>query len=458
MDLTWAIEDVARTSDEAIVRSRYGERNRVWLTFLLVFFGLVSFIQVMSNQRTNEMLDVFAGVGNFALCAFGVFFLRYARPQSVPSDSFTWRAGARLREYTSAAALSFVAIQFPLSLWITGTRHDDWFGWAIMFPFFMLGFRMMPVELVLLHGYLLAGSFVMSFIAPIANRSNLIPFYISLAVINVLACATEWFFSRRMRRQLVSEWTVRRSSAREQIRMRDELRYARELQISMLPECAPHMAWADICSISIPATEVGGDYYDYFVEEERIALVCGDVAGHGMASGLVLSALRSGFTLLRDSLHDPAAVLLRLHDLVAQTTRRRMLVTVSVVLIDHAGQRATIASAGHPPVILRRASGSVETIDLYAPPLGVRLPVNIPQRTIAIAPGDTFILHSDGIYETRSASGEDYGMDRLVDVVRNHDEPGAESLRNAILRDVDTFRGTPEATDDITIVVCVVSC
>jgi sigma-B regulation protein RsbU (phosphoserine phosphatase) len=245
---------------------------------------------------------------------------------------------------------------------------------------------------------------------------------------------------------------MRRTSAREQIRMRDELRYARELQMSMLPEYAPRVEWADICSISVPATEVGGDYYDYFVEDDRIALVCGDVAGHGMASGLVLSALRSGFTLLRESLHDPATVLRRLHDLVAQTSRRRMLVTVSVVLVGR--NQATIASAGHPPVILRRADGSVRIIDLYAPPLGVRLPVNIPQRTIALASGDVIVLHSDGIYETRSTKGEDYGLDRLVEVVRTRGGGTAEELRDAILAEAARFRGTPEAADDMTIVVC----
>jgi len=145
--------------------------------------------------------------------------------------------------------------------------------------------------------------------------------------------------------------------------------------------CAPSkLECVDICGISIPATEVGGNCYDYFVDRDRITLVCGDVAGHGMASGLVLSAIRSGFTLLRDSLDNSAAVLKRLHDLVAETSRRRMLVTVSVVLLDRHSNRATIASVGHPPVLLRRADSFIETIEFYAPPLGVRLPVEIPQR------------------------------------------------------------------------------
>lgn len=453
MDLTWALDDVARTSDDAAVRARFSNRNRVWLTVLLAFFALVAVANVASLPRHRSVLEVLLAVFNLAFVAFSLFFMRYAAGRGTESPrTITWRIGAWLRAHMSAAALTFVAIEYTLQL-VFARKSDDWFGWCMVLPLLVLGFRMLMAELVLLHGFLLSGAILSMALADAPKGREGVPFLIGCIVINTLACGAEIFFSQRMRKQVVGEWSARRASAREQIRMRDELRYARELQISMLPECAPRLDWLDICAISIPATEVGGDYYDYFIEDDRIALVCGDVAGHGMASGLVLAALRSGFTLLRDSLHDPAAVLHRLHDLVAQTSRRRMLVTVSVVLIDRIHRRATIASAGHPPVILRRADGTVETIDLYAPPLGVRLPVRIPQRTIDIATGDTFVLHSDGIYETRSLAGEDYGFDRLTEVVRATGAGTAEELRNAIIANVSAFRGRVDAADDVTVVV-----
>jgi sigma-B regulation protein RsbU (phosphoserine phosphatase) len=299
---------------------------------------------------------------------------------------------------------------------------------------------------------LVGGAVMMPTLIGMNLKHNSEGLFIGIAVNNAMPFVIELVGAYRMRKLLRREWEERRASAREQIRMRDELRYARELQLSMLPDCAPPLDWAELCGISVPATEVGGDYYDYFVDGDRVALVCGDVAGHGMASGLVLSALRSGFTLLRDSLGDPGSVLRRLHDLVAQTSRRRMLVTVTVVLLDRAKKRATIASAGHPPVIVRRADGSVEMINLYAPPLGVRLPVTIPQTTLDIASGDVFVLHSDGVYETRNPAGESYGLERLAAVVRDHDGT-AESLRDAIVADVEMFRGTEMQDDDVTVVV-----
>ena len=439
MESTWsAIEDLARTSDDAAVRQRFDRRNLVWLSAILVFFTFVAFLEVVAEAGSNAIWQVIVGTANFAFCAFGLFALYSSRLRAWP------------RRYLTATALTYVAVQYALVLAYT-SRGNNWIVWAVCIPFLILGFRMAFAELALLHTLLAVGGLVMLFVGDSANGPQLL---IAILTINALTLGIGMFFSRRMRKEVAGDLAERRVHAREQLRMREELQYARELQLSMLPDCAPSLPWADICSISVPATEVGGDYYDYFVEDGRIALVCGDAAGHGMAAGLVLAGLRAGFTLMRESLHDPGDVLRRLHDLVTQTSRRRMLVTVSVVLIDSTTRQATIASAGHPPVILRRADGSVETIDLFAPPLGVRLPVNIPQRTLDLAPGDLFLLHSDGIYETRSLTGDDYGLDRLADVVRTHGGGAAEELRNAILSDVATFRGTREAADDMTLVVC----
>ncbi len=235
--------------------------------------------------------------------------------------------------------------------------------------------------------------------------------------------------------------------------MRDELHYAREVQLSMLPEAPPHLDWIDLAGLSLPATEVGGDYYDYLELDEGLAIVTGDVAGHGLASGIVLAALRGGFTLLRDRLSDPAAVLQRLHELVLQTSRRRMLVTCAAILFDRKRGRATIASAGHPPILLRRAAGgSVQRIELFAPPLGVRLPLRVESTQIDFSPGDVFVLHSDGVYEARNASGESYGLDRLECVVRDTDGAAYE-ISDAIARDLERFRGGVAQDDDVTIVV-----
>ncbi len=450
--MDFSIEDVARSTDDALVRRRFDQRNLVWWLVLLLFFALVSVIAVFENRQRQDPPRVLFANGSTVLVIVTLFLLRDVHRAANAAGKGIWRAALWIRQHVTAAILTYLALQYVLLLGFSSEK-DGWVAWVMAFPFLMLAFRMLVSELVLLHVFLFAAAMATAFLGEHPGK-QVMPVLAGGASINAMTLAVELFASRRLRKEVVTDWSGRRLQAREQIRMRDELRYARDLQLSMLPEHAPRLDWADVAGVCIPATEVGGDYYDYFVDDDRLALVCGDVAGHGMASGLVLSAIRTGFTLLRDSLIDPAAVLRRLHDLVGETSRRRMLVTVSVVLLDHSRQEATIASAGHPPVVFRRADGSIETIDLFAPPLGVRLPVDIPQRRIGYAPGDVFVLHSDGIYETRNATGDEYGLDRLSTVIHDHAETSAESIRDAIIEDVVRFRDGMEQDDDMTIVVC----
>lgn len=443
MAVSHSIDDVVRTSDEAAVRMHFDERTLAALRILSLAFLVVSVPFLIFGMAERELLRIALAAGSFLLAGIVVTGLRgKAFPQ----------IGDLVRGRARAAAIVFALAQSALLL-VFNAPTEGVVALSALIPLGLISYRLLPGEHVLLHAAL-AGISILTITTLVPAKGSTAGMVMPPLIINAMAMTISLAVSRRVRRVITAQWAERRASAREQIRMRDELRLAREVQLSMLPDCAPRLDWADVCSISIPATEVGGDYYDYFVEDDRIALVCGDVAGHGMSAGLVLAALRSGFTLMRESLHDPAAVLRRLHDLVAQTSRRRMLVTVAVVLVDYRTGRAIVASAGHPPVILRRPDGSVETIDLFAPPLGVRLPVAIPQRTLAVGPGSVFVLHSDGIYETEGAGGTTYGLDRLSHLVATRGDGTAEELRNAIVDDVAAFRGAADPADDVTVVVC----
>jgi len=445
-----SIEEIVRTSDELAVRRRFDARNLVYLKILLIFFGIVTVFNFFESTRHNDLLGTGFMVANSILIAILFLVLRDVSRERRRIVSRGFATPTRfIQRHVSATVLAFVALQYPLFLYLS-RKGGGWQGWVMTLCWVFVGMRMAVAELVLLHAYLFAAAPIMLSISP---RKDIIPILIASACMNASALTLELWGSRRLRRQVIADWGDRRASAREQMRMRDELQYARELQLALLPESAPQLDWVDVAGVSMPATEVGGDYFDYFVEGNRLAMVCGDVAGHGLASGLVLVSLRSGFTLLRDSLGSPAAVLMRLHDLIAHTSRRRILATVAVVLLDRDQKRATIASAGHPPIIVRR-NGSIRTIELFAPPLGVRLPVNIPQVTLDVSPGDLFVLHSDGVYEARNANDEIYGLERLAQLVLAHPaDASAESLRDAIAHDVESFRAGAAQDDDVTIVV-----
>jgi hypothetical protein len=97
MDLTWSIDDVVRTSDEAAVRGRFARRNRAWLTFLLYFFAVAACVDAVSDSRSKTATDVIIAVANMAAIAFCLFVMRYAAREELAPHSFLGRAGAFVR-------------------------------------------------------------------------------------------------------------------------------------------------------------------------------------------------------------------------------------------------------------------------------------------------------------------------------------------------------------------------
>lgn len=441
----FSLDEIVRTSDQQAVRVRFDARNlsRVrllaWMALAAAFPGIVVSLATRSWWRLAIVV---------CSAVVSLINLRTTPPRAAG------RLSASVHQHVSAYVIGWCVLQMACAVLIA-SHTEALIACAMMFPLLMLGLRMLPAELLSLHGMLAILVIASVSIAPPVKKGGefVAPVIAMALTMNAITFGIEALASRRWKREIVRDWNERRASAQEQVRMRDELHYAREVQLSMLPEGPPHLDWLDLAGLSLPATEVGGDYYDYLEVDEGLAIVTGDVAGHGLASGIVLAALRGGFTLLRDRLGDPAAVLQRLHELVLQTSRRRMLVTCAVILFDRKRSRATIASAGHPPLLLRRAAGgSVHRIELFAPPLGVRLPFRVESTEIAYSAGDVFVLHSDGVYEARNTAGESYGLERLECVVRDSDG-AAYQIADAIARDLERFRGGLPQDDDVTVVV-----
>ena len=455
-----ALEQIAQTTEPQMVRARFDEQNLGWAYVVFWLFAVTSFILVPLSFRSKQLPAVHIGLAVadalltfYMLAAMSHLRRALRRPGWQPS-AYTRLVGRNLTGWLMAAYI----FKFATLIYFALLDNGGWIAWGLIFPASTMALRLLLRQRIALNVTMLAIVIAAVLLAPTPRKGKYPPaVYVSLVSVNVFCFAVGVLTSRSSKRAAIEEGQQRRDEAREQLRIRDELRFAREVQVSMLPEAPPKLEWADVAGVSLPATEVGGDYYDYFVVDGRLAIVCGDVAGHGLASGITLSALRSGFTLLRDQLLDPAYVLGRLQEVVTQSSRRRMMVTISVLLLDHETHLATIASAGHPPLLhVRGATRETQLIELFAPPLGARLGAIVPQRVVPFASGDTFVLHSDGIYETVNASGDEYGLDRLARIVAAS-EGTAEEVRDAVLRDVESFRGNEPQEDDVTLVVVRIS-
>jgi len=279
--------------------------------------------------------------------------------------------------------------------------------------------------------------------------------------IGVLAGAVPFLITAR---HLMSEKTftykyedvpphVRRIAERE--RQRVELETARGIQSSILPQLPAQLAGVELACTYLPATEVGGDFYDVLaLEDGRLAVAVGDVAGHGVSSGLVMSMAKSALAVQVTFDPEVPAVFNTLNRMVFQSARKRLLATLCYALIDPVKREMRFASAGHLFPYRVTREGKVEMLESVAYPLGVRESLEIEAHTQKLASGDLIFLCSDGVIEARAEGSEEhFGFERLEKTLGSLAGHGASVVRDKVLRTLEDFTKGAEREDDLTVLV-----
>jgi sigma-B regulation protein RsbU (phosphoserine phosphatase) len=247
---------------------------------------------------------------------------------------------------------------------------------------------------------------------------------------------------------------VRRIAERE--RHRVELETAREIQASILPELPPQLAGIELAHAYQPATEVGGDFYEVLaLDDGRLAVAVGDVAGHGVSSGLVMSMVKSALAVQVTFDPDVSAVFRTLNRMVFQSARRRLLTTLSYAIVDPASRELVYASAGHIFPYRVTALGVVHELEAGEYPLGVRPELAPRVHRERLAPGDYLVLLSDGLVErTPEGSDEPFGFDRLRESLGRHAADGSpQRIVHGLLGDLEEHTGSHPRDDDMTVLV-----
>jgi sigma-B regulation protein RsbU (phosphoserine phosphatase) len=242
-------------------------------------------------------------------------------------------------------------------------------------------------------------------------------------------------------------------SLMEKQRLVKDMEFARTVQESFLPQKAPEAANYAFCTHYTPAMEVGGDFYDFIrLDEERIGIVIGDVAGKGVPAALFMAKLGSDLRMLVFSEPHPEAALEKLNDLLAERSRRGMFATLLYLELDLRTGSLSLSNAGHLPLLIKKADGSVKKIlTSGSSPLGILPGMKFGRETVALGQGDTAILYTDGIIEAKNIREELYGYERFeARVQKSSAEPDA--LKAAIINDVNLFTGLHEQNDDMTLV------
>lgn len=246
---------------------------------------------------------------------------------------------------------------------------------------------------------------------------------------------------------------VRRIAERERLRV--ELETARGIQSAILPDLPPAVNGIELAHTYLPATEVGGDFYDVLaLEDGRVAVAIGDVAGHGVSSGLVMSMAKSALAVQVTFDPEVLPVFATLNRMVFQSARRRLLSTLCYALVDPRSGHMAFASAGHVFPYRVSPGGEVEALESIAYPLGVRKALEIQLRSHQLGPGDAVFLFSDGLVEaSREGDEEPFGFERLERSLAQHAGKSASRLRDAVIADVRAFTRYAPQTDDLTVLV-----
>ena len=241
----------------------------------------------------------------------------------------------------------------------------------------------------------------------------------------------------------------------ESERRKGELEIARQMQLDLLPKEPPQIDGLDIADRSIPATEVGGDYFDYLsAKNGRLGLVFGDVAGHGMTAGLLMAMAKSAIHAQVKIDATPRLLLPRLGELLLEMSAPNQYMTMVFVQLDVEEGKLWFVNAGHHyPLHLSAASGEISKLESTGPPLGL-LPTSPGEpRERELRVGDVLVFYSDGLVEAMNHEGDEFGIDRLAQVVSRRSQQPAASIVDEAYAAVTRFCGTGEWHDDATVVV-----
>ncbi len=239
-------------------------------------------------------------------------------------------------------------------------------------------------------------------------------------------------------------------------RVARELEIAAEIQESLLPKTVPEMDDLSIAVSTMPAYEVGGDFYDFIrTGENQITIAVGDVAGKGIPAAMFTSMVRTMLKVETFHSQEPHIIIKRVNEILYQDlSQAELFVTAFMATFDTKNNVLMYANAGHTPGIIYHAqSKTSRLLKATSLPIGVLGDDYKTTQYVHLAPGDTLVLYSDGITEAKNPQGERFGLQRVQHLIHQHADKSPSILKQIILTHLADFQQEALATDDVTLVV-----
>lgn len=238
------------------------------------------------------------------------------------------------------------------------------------------------------------------------------------------------------------------------VKMQEEIRLAARIQTELLPKTAPTVAGYDIVGRTIPAQEVGGDYFDFIpIDDNRLAFCLGDVTGKGLPASLLMANLQAtlrGQTLTTGS---PKTCLERSNQLLYQSTSPEKFATLFYAILDLQNHQIHYSNAGHDNPDRYSGTVAAKRLKIGGIPLGMLPEFTYEQESVSLEDDSILVAYSDGVTEAMNAQEDMFGEERIAAVIDQHKHAPATEIIDHLVSAVKTFAAGHPQSDDITVVV-----
>jgi sigma-B regulation protein RsbU (phosphoserine phosphatase) len=237
-------------------------------------------------------------------------------------------------------------------------------------------------------------------------------------------------------------------------RLEEELSIARRIQQSFLPRERPQLAGLDICGTNIPSEEVGGDYYDFIpIIDNQLGIVIGDVSGKGIPAALIMASFRASLIAEIRNNYAIRSIMFKVNNLLFESTEPENYVTAYYGVLDIKNRIFTFCNGGHNAPMLRHIDGNIEYLTQGGVALGALENSKYEERPVKLNAGEIIVLYTDGVTEAKNEKEEEFGTQRLKQVIDDSRLLSANQIMENIYQAVKDFTGTALQADDLTLVV-----
>jgi serine phosphatase RsbU (regulator of sigma subunit) len=241
----------------------------------------------------------------------------------------------------------------------------------------------------------------------------------------------------------------------EKRRMEEELKVASEIQMRLQPVSPPKIEGWDMTGVSFPCREIGGDYYDFIQRkrDNRLVIAVGDVSGKGTGAALLMSSLHAAVRAQSQARTSISEVMVEVNHYIYENSPPNKYLTLFYGALDPVTGTLVYSNGGHNPPILARRSGEITKLDKGGLPVGLMQSVDYGEDSVRFEPGDALVIFSDGITESVNDRDEEFGEDRLIEVMRHNLNRSASGIRDRIDEALSRFVGNAAPVDDMTLMI-----